>query len=264
VRKPTTERARKRALSRKPARKRTLAPSGRARAFELMVAGLAHDIRTPLTGILAAAELLGSADLPERERSWVTAITGSAQHLDALTTLVVDAVRTKGHDLVLRHDPFDARALAQAAADGLAARAQAAGLETRIEIAADLPVRAVGDPVRLRAALENLIDNAVKFTQRGAVGLKAEARPMSRGRYRVVFAVSDSGIGITRAELQNLFKPFAQANEQVARRFGGAGLGLVLVKRLANAMGGDLTVVSRRGAGSTFTLMAVLAGETGE
>ncbi|MFZ0125695.1 MAG: ATP-binding protein, partial [Xanthobacteraceae bacterium] len=114
----------------------------------------------------------------------------------------------------------------------------------------------------LRAALENLIDNAVKFTRQGEIALKVAARRLSGGRVRLAFAVTDSGIGMTRGEMQRLFRPFAQASERVARRFGGAGLGLVLVKRLAKAMGGDLTAVSRRGGGSTFTFSAIVRTDT--
>jgi signal transduction histidine kinase len=252
-----TTRKRPRRMAGRPERS-VAAKAGRVRAFELMVAGFAHDVRTPLTGILAAAELLEAADLGERERRWVEALTSSARHLEALTTLVVDAVRTRGHDFVLRRESFDVRALVKAVAANLEARAQTAGLSSRITLPAGLPVRAIGDAVRLRAALENLIDNAVKFTQQGEVALDLTIRRRSGSRIALVFAVTDSGIGMTRGEMQKLFRPFAQASEQVARRFGGAGLGLVLVKRLAKAMGGDLTVASRRGGGSTFTLAVVV------
>jgi signal transduction histidine kinase len=259
AKKKTAKRARVRAGARKAQRKTTARPSaGRVRAFELMVAGLAHDVRTPLTGILAAADLLSTSNLGERERRWVAALSSSARHLEALTTLVVDAVRTSGGNRSLQAEPFDARALAQAAAASLAARAEAAGLACKVDLAEDLPTQAIGDPVRLRAALENLIDNAVKFTRQGEVAIKVGARGFAAGRVRLVFAVTDSGIGLTRGEMQRLFRPFAQASEQVARRFGGAGLGLVLVKRLAKAMGGDLTADSRPGEGSTFTFAAVV------
>ena len=259
AKKTAAKRTRARAGACKAKRKTTARPSaGRVRAFELMVAGLAHDVRTPLTGILAAADLLSASNLGERERRWVAALSSSARHLEAVTTLVVDAVRTSGGNRALRAEPFDARALAQAAAASLAARAEAAGLACKVDLADDLPAQAIGDPVRLRAALENLIDNAVKFTRQGEVALNVGARGLSGGRVRLVFAVTDSGIGLTRREMQRLFRPFAQASEQVARRFGGAGLGLVLVKRLAKAMGGDLTADSRPGEGSTFTFAAVV------
>jgi len=115
----------------------------------------------------------------------------------------------------------------------------------------------IGDGLRLRGALENLIDNAIKFTERGGVRLDVAAEPAARGRARLVFTVSDSGIGLSPAEVRRLFRPFAQANEGIARRYGGAGLGLAFVRRIAKAMGGDLTVVSKPGGGSRFRLCAV-------
>jgi signal transduction histidine kinase len=254
----TAKRAPARARRDKAARPRRAPQSGRTRAFELMLAGFAHDVRTPLTGILAGAELLGGAELGERERRWVAALTSSAKHLEALTTLVVDAVRLSGRGLVLRHDAFDPRELARDAGVSLAARAEAAGLACRLDVSSDLPSRVSGDAVRLRAALENLIENGVKFTKQGEVSLGVASQALSRGRVRLSFAVSDSGIGMSRAEMQGLFRPFTQASEQVAQRFGGSGLGLALVKRLARAMDGDLKVASRRGHGSTFTLSVVV------
>jgi len=128
-----------------------------------------------------------------------------------------------------------------------------------------LPSLVVGDPVRLRAALENLIDNAVKFTEQGGVALKvAPAAPAkgnakgNKGRVGVAFAVSDSGIGLTLKEIKRLFRPFSQANVSVASRFGGAGLGLSSVKQLARSMGGDIKVTQRDGGGTTFGLTVTL------
>jgi signal transduction histidine kinase len=258
----TAKRAPVRARHGKAARPRRAPQPARTRAFELMVAGFAHDVRTPLTGILAAAELLGGAELGEREQRWVAALISSARHLEALTTLVVDAIRLSGRDLVLRHDPFDPRELARDAGASLAARVEAAGLTCRLDVAADLPSRVIGDAVRLRAALENLIENGVKFTKLGEVLLGVTSDDLPRGRVRLSFAVTDTGIGMSGAEMQGLFRPFTQASEKVARRFGGAGLGLSLVKRLAKAMGGDLKVASRRGRGSTFTLSVVVPKES--
>jgi signal transduction histidine kinase len=125
-----------------------------------------------------------------------------------------------------------------------------------------LPNRVIGDAVRLRAALENLIENGVKFTKQGQVSLGVTSQDLPRGRVRLSFAVTDSGIGMSRAEMQGLFRPFTQASEKVAQRFGGSGLGLALVKRVAKAMGGDLKVASQRGRGSTFTLSVVVPKES--
>src|SRR5439155_16026385 len=218
-----------------------------------------HEIRTPLNGILAMSELIAAADLPERERQWAAHVKGAAEHLAALATLVVDGARSGKRGLTLREEPFRARALAQELGATLSARAEAKGLAADVTIADGLPELVTGDRVRLRAALENLIDNAVKFRGRGRVALSVTAARGPRGRDRLSFEVEDSGIGLTQAEVARLFRPFAQANADIARRFGGAGLGLAFARRLAKAMGGDLTVKSRAGQGSTFTLGVRLA-----
>lgn len=240
---------------RKAKARRRRASRPRARhAIEVALARLAHDIRTPLTGILALSELLTAADLPLRERRWAESIRDSADHLARLTTVVVDAARAEVAGLVLRAEPFSPRDLARSVASSLAARAEAKSLDVAVSVTKGLPTRVSGDEIRLRGALENLIDNAVKFTERGRIRFSASARPAGGGRVRLTYSISDSGIGIVAADLKRLFRPFAQANAEVARRFGGAGLGLVYVKRIAEAMGGDLHVTSRPGRGSTFTL----------
>src|SRR2546423_2391439 len=228
-------------------------------AIETALAVLAHEIRTPLNGILALSELIAAADLPERERQWASSVKGAAEHLAALATLVVDGVRAEKHGLVLREEPFRPRALADAVSATLAARAQAKGLSVNVAIADDLPELLIGDPVRLRAALENLIDNAVKFTEYGQVALAVTVSPAARGRHKLSFTVTDSGIGLSKAEIARLFRPFSQANATIAQRYGGSGLGLAFVRRLANAMGGNLTVESRAGHGSTFRFVVTLA-----
>jgi CheY-like chemotaxis protein len=171
---------------------------------------------------------------------------------------VVDGVRAQARGLVLRGEPFRLRALAEAVAGTLVARAGTKELTAEVSIAGDLPEFVVGDRVRLRAALENLADNAVKFTDRGRIAFAVETRPAARGRHRVIFSFTDSGVGLTRAEIAKLFRPFAQASAAVARRYGGAGLGLVFVKRLAEAMNGTLAITSKAGQGSTFRLTVVL------
>jgi signal transduction histidine kinase len=162
------------AKRRKRARKRRRSPS-RPRVIEVALAGLAHDIRTPLHGILALAELLAASDLPKRERGWAEAIRGAGDHVARLTTLVVDAAKADSGGLVLRDEPFSPRGLAQSVAASLIARAQGKALDTDVDIAGDWPDRLSGDEVRLRSALENLIDNAVKFTERGRIGFSASA-----------------------------------------------------------------------------------------
>ncbi|HML07246.1 MAG TPA: ATP-binding protein [Xanthobacteraceae bacterium] len=230
----------------------------RAQTNETALAAFAHDIRTALTGILALGELLASSTIGDRERRWAASIKGSAEHLAALTTLVLDATKADAGSLALREEVFRPRRLLEALADSLTTRAETKGLTVEVTIADGLPELLVGDPVRLRAALENLIDNAVKFTERGVVRLDAHAAPAGRGRARLVVTVADSGIGLKADEIKRLFKPFVQASVEIARHYGGSGLGLAIVKRLARLMGGDLTVTSTPGRGSSFRFAAVL------
>ncbi len=244
-------------VRRRPRRRAPAAAS--ARAAEASLVAYAHDIRTALTGILALGELLVSSNLGDRERRWASGIKAGAEHLSALTTLMIDAAKADTGTLTLREDVFSPRRLIEALTDLLSARAETKGLVTETTVADDLPEMLVGDAVRLRAALENLIDNAVKFTDRGAVRLDVSTARAARGRAKLVFAVSDSGIGLKPAEIKRLFRPFTQANADIARRYGGTGLGLAVVKALAKLMGGDLTVTSAQGRGSSFRF-SVLSG----
>jgi CheY-like chemotaxis protein/nitrogen-specific signal transduction histidine kinase len=236
--------------------------------IEAALAAFAHEVRTPLTGILAVSDLLATSDLDERERRWVDTIKAGAEHLAGLATLFVDAARSGSSGLGVRQEFFDLRALARNAGDSLAGRAAAKGLRSAVTISPRLPAFVIGDAVRLRAALENLIDNAVKFTERGDVTLKvspaarlnatATKALATKSRAGVTFAVSDSGIGLTPAEIRRLFRPFSQANVSIASRFGGAGLGLSSVRQIARAMGGDVAATQRPGGGTIFTLTVML------
>jgi len=251
----------KRRRKSKAARRRRASPRASAasqRAIEAALAGIAHDIRTPLTGIVALAELLASSDLGAREREWANAVKSGADHLAALATLIVDAAKADAKGLVLRSEPFSPGALAEAVGVALTARAGNKAIKAETKIAHDLPASVSGDALRLRAALENLADNAVKFTQEGTVMFTVSAEVAPRNRTRLIFTFADSGIGMSASDLKRLFRPFAQASADIAKRYGGAGLGLSFVKRLAKAMGGDLTVTSGRDRGSLFRL-AILA-----
>ena len=239
---------------RRPRRKRRPTPG----VDDAVLAVFAHDIRTALTGILALGELLASSSLGERERRWASGIKASAEHLAALTTLVIDAAKADAGTLTLQQDVFMPRRMIEALGETLAARAETKGLRAELAVADNVPALMVGDAVRLRAALENLIDNAVKFTAQGTVRLEAGARPATRGRMRLDVVVSDGGIGLRRAEIARLFRPFVQASPEIERRYGGSGLGLAVVKVLAKLMDGDLTVRSTPGRGSRFCFSATL------
>ena len=253
--------------SKKPARK-TAPANGRrdrrARKRGTALAAYAHDVRTALTGILALSELLASSDFGERERQWALTIKSSAEHLVALSTSIIETAKADAGTLTLAAAVFEPRRLIEDLAELLSARAQTKGLSAEVTIADDLPQSLVGDVVRLRTALENLIDNAVKFTAQGAVRLDVRPEGAARRRVRLIFDLTDSGIGLTPAEIKHLFRPFRQPNAAVAQRFGGAGLGLALVKRLAKLMDGDVTVTSSPGRGATFRFSVVLPLATAE
>src|SRR6185312_9758744 len=201
-----------RTLKKRPAKTRVLKkaarPATRKRSssqsspdiVEAALAAFAHEVRTPLTGILAVSDLLATSGLAARERRWVDTIKAGAEHLAALATLFVDAARSGNSGLGLRQEFFDLRALARNAGDSLAGRAAAKGLQSSVDISQSLAAFVIGDPTGLRAALENLIDNAVKFTETGSVALKVTANRAPKGKVGVAFAVSDSGIGLTLAE----------------------------------------------------------------
>src|SRR5258706_8456435 len=262
-----------RSPKRRPPKKRAsavAARNGRKRAamtvpdmVEAALAAFAHEVRTPLTGILAISDLLATSDLDERERRWVDTIKAGAEHLPSLATLFVDAAKGGSAAAGVRKDLFDLRALARTVGDSLAGKAGGRGLQSQGDIAEKLPAHVVGDPVRLRAALENLIDNAVKFTERGGVALAVAPMRGVRGKVGVAFTISDSGIGLTLNEIKRLFRPFSQANVSIASRFGGAGLGLSSVKQLARAMGGDILVAQRRGGGGSLPLSGTLTPTKG-
>jgi CheY-like chemotaxis protein/nitrogen-specific signal transduction histidine kinase len=231
--------------------------AGDRRAIEATLSELAHDIRTPLTGILSLGELLATSELGTRERGWAMAIKTTAEHLAMLTSLIIDAAHAGRRGLALRRERVSPRRLADVLAASLAARAETKGLACKVAIAPDLPDAVISDGLRLRAALENLIDNAVKFTDRGEVRLDAAWAKAARGQGRLVFTVTDSGIGLSAAEIKRLFRPFAQASKRIAHRYGGAGLGLAVARRIARAMGGELSVTSSA-RGSRFRLSAVV------
>ena len=264
VTRPVKKRVKKRASS--AAAKARVARKSAVTAPDMVEAALAafaHEVRTPLTGILAISNLLATSELNERERRWVDTIKAGAEHLASLATLFVDAARSSGPGLNVRQDFFDLRTLSRNAGDSLTGRAAAKGLQSLVTISDKLPGFAVGDPVRLRAAVENLIDNAVKFTETGNVALQVTSARGPKGRVAVTFAVSDSGIGLTLNEIKRLFRPFSQANVSIASRFGGAGLGLSSVRQLARAMGGDVTATQRRGGGTTFNLNVLMSPAQG-
>lgn len=235
-------------------RGRMITAARQRRDLELALASFAHEVRTPLNGVLALAELIAASELPARQREWADGLKGAAEHISQLTNLIVNGARAGTRRAVQRPQEFDCRAMAQSLAQSLAARAAGKGLQVGLALADDLPTKVRGDPVLLRAIVENLIDNAVKFTATGKVSLAVVGtRLRGDARMRLDVAVSDEGCGLTPTQAARLFRPFAQASRDTAAH-GGAGLGLYFARRIARQMGGSLRFDSELGRGSTFRL----------
>jgi signal transduction histidine kinase/CheY-like chemotaxis protein len=229
-------------------------PSERAQADFLAV--MSHEIRTPLTAIMGMTGLL--LDLPEGttlgpdERHDLQVILQSGQHLLQLVNNILDFSRLDAGMLKLDETAFDVRALLHGTIDLLLPEAHRKGLTLELGIAPDVPLRAGGDPARLRQVLLNLVGNALKFTEIGGVSVSLQRLNVENGVMRLGFTIADTGIGIAPDALDKLFEPFVQADRSIARRFGGSGLGLAICQLLVGQMGGSLTAESRQGEGSRF------------
>jgi signal transduction histidine kinase/CheY-like chemotaxis protein len=218
------------------------------RAKTTFFATLTHELRTPVSGIIGMADLLELGKLEPNAQSYVAAIKQSGELLLDLITQVLDYSRLEAGRVELEAAPFSPEAAIQDVAELLSPRAHAKGVEIVTSIRTGVPARVVGDDGRVRQILFNLAGNAVKFTERG--GALIEVAPRPGGRLR--FLVRDTGPGIAPDKQALIFEEFAQADAGVARRHGGAGLGLAIVRKLARAMGGEAGLSSRLGAGASF------------
>ncbi|NRF65984.1 response regulator [Aquincola sp. S2] len=227
---------------------------GANRAKSRFLANMSHELRTPLNAVLGFAQLLQlDAALSDRQGEALDAIRQSGEHLLALINDVLDLSRVEAGKLELQAQPIELPQFLQTVLDIVGVRARGKGLQIGIEAAAGLPRRVEGDEHRLRQVLLNLLGNAVKFTAQGAVVLRARSTPVGADRVRLSIEVSDSGPGIAPEQLEGIFRPFEQAGDAL-QRAGGSGLGLAISRELARAMGGEVSVRSTPGDGSTFTL----------
>ncbi len=222
-------------------------------AKSTFLASMSHEIRTPLNGIVGMSTLLGGTKLTHEQRDFATTINEAAETLLTIINDILDFSKVEAGALALENVPVDLIVTIESTTDMLATKASDKGIEFVFRIGPDLPPAIYGDSIRLKQILLNLLNNAIKFTDAGEVVLNADQ--VSDGdAARIRLEVRDTGIGIPENRMDRLFKSFSQVDTSTTRRFGGTGLGLVITKRLVELMGGEISVSSRVGKGTTFTI----------
>ena len=220
------------------------------RSKSMFLANMSHEIRTPMNGVLGLLDLINDNTLNQRQRHFVGLARSSAESLLTILNDVLDLSKIEAQSLQLESLPFDLGRMVEEVSGIFAQSAQAKGLEFICDVNVDLPPRVVGDPVRVRQILANLISNAIKFTSDGEVVVQARLNDLQA----IEINVRDSGIGIPADVQQKIFEAFAQADESTTRRFGGTGLGLSITRYLAELMGGAIALRSSAENGSVFTV----------
>ncbi|MYN04700.1 PAS domain-containing protein [Pseudoduganella sp. DS3] len=236
-----------------------------SRAKSEFVANMSHEIRTPMNAITGLARLLEEAPLERRERSYVSKIQLATRSLLGVVNDVLDFSKIEAGQLQLEQAPFNLEQMLAATAILIANSAWDKGVEPVFEIAPTLPAEVVGDAKRLQQVLLNLLSNAIKFTERGEVVLDVRAAQGSADSLTLEFTVRDTGIGITPEQQTHMFDAFSQGDTSTSRRYGGTGMGLAIARRLADLMGGVISVESTLGKGSIFRFTCPLqhSAETG-
>ena len=223
-------------------------------AKSTFLATMSHEIRTPMNGVVGTAELLEREPLNERQKRLVGTVRMSAASLLRIIDDVLDFSKIEAGHMELEETAFSLRALIEGTVETLSVQVEKKGLAISAVVDPEMPDAMVSDPTRLRQILFNLIGNASKFTDAGTITVRALVVDGTGANVTLAIAVTDTGIGMTDAQQSRLFQPFSQADSSTTRRYGGTGLGLSIVRRLAQLMGGDVSVKSAPGKGSTFTV----------
>ncbi|MBI4903514.1 MAG: response regulator [Acidobacteria bacterium] len=221
------------------------------------LANMSHEIRTPMNGILGMVDFLIGTPLTLEQREYAVAVKSSADSLLTLINDILDISKIEAGKLRLDRLPFDLAVTVEEIASVCAIRARAKGLEFTCASTEDVPTYVVGDPGRLRQVLNNLLGNAIKFTERGKVSVLTELIGESDGTVSLRFMVQDTGIGITTEQKDRLFQSFVQGDSSTTRKYGGTGLGLAISKQLVEMMGGEIGFNSERNRGTTFFFTVV-------